>query len=188
MSNTRKANILSIPTKTSTLLSAQLIVESEILCIPYIVNRNLYWCQEAEDPPEFFDDENNAYWRGMAFRKMDEVFYLSFSFIEHKSSFVIFVYFANLQRANLKYAVNMYLEQAETVNPHRLKFEGFAVHIEDVMDVSSYEDLPPDSYWTVPKDVLSLYQTHRKNDLDEFFTVHFPVFVESIMKIESAVL
>ena len=121
----------------------------------------------------------------MAYRVHGELFYLSFSYIEDKKAFVIYTYYANLHRTNLNYKVKMYLEEPGTINPHKFVFEGNVLHIEDIRNVLMTDDLPVESYWTIPKYVLAVYQTYKKNDLDGFYTCNIPVYIDSIIKIES---
>ena len=159
--------------------------DDAILCIPYILHRHLYWNPTSNEAPAVFEENENGYWRSMAYRSNGEVFYLSFSYIENKNAFVIYTFFANVSNGNIQYKVKMFMEQVETLNPERLYFEGNVLQIQDVKNVSLAQDLPTDCYWIVPKEVITIYQAYRKNDVDDFYTCNVPIYIEHIIQVES---
>ena len=55
----------------------------------------------------------------------------------------------------------------------------------NVKNVSLAQDLPTDCYWIVPKEVITIYQAYRKNDVDDFYTCNVPIYIEHIIQVES---
>ena len=154
--------------------------------IPYVLTRTMLWDGTGPPPTEIFQELEDGHWRLMTFQKFGVSFYLGFSYISHRSAFIMYVFYAYPFGLDSNYRVKMYVEQTGTVNPVRQSFQGNVINIESMADL--YGNIPQENpnYWIVPVEVMETFYTYTRNDEDEMFTVAIPLTIEEVLKTDIA--
>ena len=159
------------------------------MSLPYVLTKLFSWDGESEKDSPMYNIYIDNNWRLMLFHIDGKEFYLSFSFLANRRSYVIFVIDADINRDNARYVAKLWIEEVFKDNPERKDYYLQVTPIEEVLDLDSF--LPNTNYLVIDYEEMKKFFALTLNDTDEDFpeenekyTICMPIQVENVRKIE----